>query len=113
VDRPPPAVEAAYTAWAISSSDSGFSSDERSPGSSPSARARTARRTIFALRLRKRGHEEDPDRIALPHAERGECLRELEPEIGDELGPEAFGVRHREPVQLRVTAAVEPVQQPA
>ena len=35
----------------ISSSDSGFSSDERSPGSSPNAFARTARRTIFALRV--------------------------------------------------------------
>ena len=36
---------------AISASDSGFSSDERSPGSSPSAVARTARRTIFAERV--------------------------------------------------------------
>ena len=35
----------------ISSSDSGFSSEERSPGSLPSAPARTARRTIFAERV--------------------------------------------------------------
>ena len=38
-------------AAAIASSDSGFSSDERSPGSVPSAFARTARRTIFAERV--------------------------------------------------------------
>src|SRR5205809_2412158 len=35
----------------ISSRDSGFSKDERSPGSLPRMRARTARRTIFALRV--------------------------------------------------------------
>src|SRR3954447_22627180 len=35
----------------ISSNASGFSNDERSPGSFPSTRARTARRTIFALRV--------------------------------------------------------------
>src|SRR6266542_3222030 len=38
-------------ALAMSSSASGFSSDERSPGSAPRAVARTARRTIFALRV--------------------------------------------------------------
>src|SRR5205809_8024492 len=43
--RPRPA------AAAISSSVSGFSSDERSPGSLPRAFARTARSTIFALRV--------------------------------------------------------------
>ena len=45
----------------ISSSASGFSSDDRSPGSLPSAFARTARRTIFAAaRLRQRLDEDDP-----------------------------------------------------
>src|SRR5581483_5909554 len=39
------------TAAAIASSDSGFSTEERSPGSPPSAVARTARRTIFAERV--------------------------------------------------------------
>src|SRR5262249_38085932 len=39
------------TAASIASSASGFSSDERSPGSDPSAFARTARRTIFAERV--------------------------------------------------------------
>src|SRR6516162_5588035 len=42
------------TAAAIASSDSGFSSEDRSPGSEPSAVARTARRTIFAERVRGR-----------------------------------------------------------
>src|SRR6266511_873352 len=37
--------------WPISSNASGFSSDDRSPGSLPRARARTARRTIFADRV--------------------------------------------------------------
>src|SRR6266511_873350 len=37
--------------WPISSNASGFSSDDRSPGSFPRARARTARRTIFADRV--------------------------------------------------------------
>ena len=41
----------AQTAFAISSRASGFSSDDRSPGSLPSTFARTARRTIFAERV--------------------------------------------------------------
>src|SRR5262249_44288231 len=43
--------DAHQTTLAISSSDSGFSTVDKSPGSSPRARARTARRTIFALRV--------------------------------------------------------------
>src|SRR5213076_2050297 len=39
------------TAAAIASSASGFSSDERSPASAPSAVARTARRMILAERV--------------------------------------------------------------
>src|SRR5581483_4252900 len=62
----------------ISVNDSGFSSDDRSPGSLPSTRARTARRTIFAERLGHRvrdagvllflarlGNAEDPRNLAL------------------------------------------------
>ena len=50
VDPRPPAHEPEATR-PISSSASGFSSEERSPGSVPRARARTARLTIFALRV--------------------------------------------------------------
>ena len=71
----------------MSSSDSGFSTEERSPWSWPSALARTARRTIFALRVFGRaGDEHDavgPEGLAelrgraLGHLG-GELLRGLE-----------------------------------
>ena len=47
------------TASAISSRASGFSTEERSPGSLPSTRARTARRTTFALRVFGSADDED------------------------------------------------------
>ena len=52
--RPPAAdggVDVHHRAVASPSSAPGFSSDDRSPGSSPSAAARTARRTILAVRV--------------------------------------------------------------
>ena len=39
-------------------------------------------------------------------------LRELDPEVGDDLRPEALGLLDRDPVQLRVRARVESAHQP-
>ena len=55
------------TARSISSSASGFSSDDRSPGSRPSAFARTARRMILALRVFGSAVDED-DTVRLERA---------------------------------------------